>query len=174
MNGLEKCQKKKSRWLFEIIHIIRFEMRMDSRINLKIFLGYDINYLSIWPFMHHTCFPTGKVSKVVFFLFQFQLFSPCIVLKEEKCHFWDPSSRKTIPWYDLGSSLGVWCVITLPQMPNWVSRRKNTRNMIDKGIPAFRDYTIRDPRYFVIWFQATFREFPAISGLWRKKNQKNK
>ena len=41
-----------SRWLFEIIHIIRFEMRMDSRINLKIFLGYDINYLSIWPFMH--------------------------------------------------------------------------------------------------------------------------
>ena len=34
-----------SQWLFEIIHISRFEMRMDSRINLKIFLGYDINYL---------------------------------------------------------------------------------------------------------------------------------
>ena len=47
MNGLQKYKKKISRWLFEIIHIIRFEMRMDSWINLKIFLGYDINYLSI-------------------------------------------------------------------------------------------------------------------------------
>ena len=27
--------------------IIRFEMHMDSRINLKILLGYDIYYLSI-------------------------------------------------------------------------------------------------------------------------------
>ena len=50
--------KKKilSRWLFEIIHIIRFEMRMDIWINSKIFLGYDINYLSIWPFMCHPVF----------------------------------------------------------------------------------------------------------------------
>ena len=30
--------------------------------------------------MCHPCFPTGKVSKVAFFIFQFQLFSPCIVL----------------------------------------------------------------------------------------------
>jgi hypothetical protein len=30
MNGLQKKNlKKKSRWLFEIIHIIRFEMHMD-------------------------------------------------------------------------------------------------------------------------------------------------
>jgi hypothetical protein len=30
MNGLQKKnKKKKSRWLFEIIHIIRFEMHMD-------------------------------------------------------------------------------------------------------------------------------------------------
>ena len=42
-------------------------------------LGFDIIYLSIWP-MRHLCFPTGKLSKVVFFPFQFQLFSPCIVL----------------------------------------------------------------------------------------------
>ena len=37
---IAKNIKKSSRWLFEIIHIIRFEMRMDSRINLKIILGY--------------------------------------------------------------------------------------------------------------------------------------
>ena len=43
-------------------------------------LGYDINHQSIWPFMHHPCFPTRKVSKVAFFIFQFQLFSPCILL----------------------------------------------------------------------------------------------
>ena len=71
MNGLQKyIKKKKSRWLFEIIHIIRFEMRMDRRINLKIFLGYDINYLSIWPFMHHPWFPTRKASKLIFVCFQ--------------------------------------------------------------------------------------------------------
>ena len=27
------------------------------------------------------------------------------------------------------------------------------------GIPAFRDFTIRDPRYFVILFQASFHDF---------------
>ena len=68
MNGLQKyIKKKKSRWLFEIIHIICFEMRMD---NLKIFLGYDINYLSIWPFMRHPWFSTRKASKLTFICFQ--------------------------------------------------------------------------------------------------------
>ena len=57
-------------WLFEIIHIIRFEMRMASRINLKIFLGFDINYLSIWPLMRHPWFPTRKASKPTFTCFQ--------------------------------------------------------------------------------------------------------
>ena len=32
-----------------------------------------------------------------------------------------------------------------------------------QGVPAFRDFTIRDPRYFVIHFQAQFREFLSIS-----------
>ena len=68
---IAKISKKKiSRWLFEIIHIIRFEMHMDRRINLKIFLGYDINYLSIWPFMRHPWFPTRKASKLTFVCFQ--------------------------------------------------------------------------------------------------------
>ena len=28
-----------------------------------------------------------------------------------------------------------------------------------QGIPAFRDFTIRDPRYFVILFLASFHDF---------------
>ena len=60
-----------SRWLFEIIHIIRFEIWDLRSRDLKIFLGYDINYLSIWPFMCHPWFPTRKASK----LFNIYLFS---------------------------------------------------------------------------------------------------
>ena len=41
-----------------------------SWINLKIFLGYDINYLSIWPSMHHPWFAIKKASKLTFFCFQ--------------------------------------------------------------------------------------------------------
>ena len=48
-------------------------------INLKILLGYNINYLSIWPFMRHPWFPTRKASKLTFVFFQLQLFSPCLV-----------------------------------------------------------------------------------------------
>ena len=50
-----------------------------GQINLKILLGYSINYLSIWPFMHYPWFPTRKASKTTIFSFQLQLFSPCIV-----------------------------------------------------------------------------------------------
>ena len=71
MNGLQKYIKKKiSRWLFEIIQIIRFEIWDLRSRDLKIFLGYDINYLSIWPFMGHPWFPTRKASKLRFTCFQ--------------------------------------------------------------------------------------------------------
>ena len=33
-------------------------------------------------------------------------------------------------------------------------------NFVVQEVPAFRDFRIRDPRYFVIWFQALFRENP--------------
>ena len=59
-----------SRWLFEIIHIIRFEIWDLRSRDLKIFLGYDMNYLSIWPFMRHPWFPTRKASKLIFVCFQ--------------------------------------------------------------------------------------------------------
>ena len=36
-----------------------------------------------------------------------------------------------------------------------------------QGIPAFRDFTIRDPRYFVILFEAKFHDF-------EEKNPKKK
>ena len=44
-----------------------------GRINLKILLGYNINYLSIWPIMRHPWFPTRKASKLTFICFQLQL-----------------------------------------------------------------------------------------------------
>ena len=59
MSGLQKNAKKYfSRWLFlkSILSVLR--CTWTGRINLKIFLGYDINYLSIWPFMCHPWFPT--------------------------------------------------------------------------------------------------------------------
>ena len=52
-------------------------MRIDRRINLKIFLGYDFNYLSIWPFMGHPWFPTRKASKLTFACFQLAGWWPC-------------------------------------------------------------------------------------------------
>ena len=73
--------KKKSRWLFEIIHIIRFEIWDLRSRDLKIFLGYDINYLSIWPFMCQPWFPTRKASKLAFVCFQHQVLNTMQVLK---------------------------------------------------------------------------------------------
>ena len=66
-----------SRWLFEIIHIIRFEIWDLRSTDLIIFLGYDINYLSIWPFMGHPWFPTRKASKLTFTCFQLAGWWPC-------------------------------------------------------------------------------------------------
>ena len=72
---IAKISKKNffSRWLFEIIHIIHFEIWDLRSIDLKIFLGYDINYLSIWPFMCHPWFPTRKASKLTFICFEHQV-----------------------------------------------------------------------------------------------------
>ena len=70
----KKMQKKKfSRWPFFKIHFICFEMHMDGPDNLKKNLGHHINYLSIWPFMCHPWFPTGKASKLTFICFQHQV-----------------------------------------------------------------------------------------------------
>ena len=80
-----------SRWLFFLIHFIRFEMHMDGRINLKILLGYHINFLSIWPFMHHPWFPTRKSSKLTFVCFQLQLLNTLQGLKS-KSFIWYPKS----------------------------------------------------------------------------------
>ena len=77
----KKCRKKKFRGGFffkSILSVLR--CTWTGRINLKIFLRYNINYLSIWPFMHPTWFPTRKASKLTFICFQLQFFSPCNVL----------------------------------------------------------------------------------------------
>ena len=76
--SIAKISKKKiSWWFFEIIHIIRFEIWDLRSRDLKIFLGYDINYLSIWPFMGHPWFPTRKASKLTFACFQLAGWWPC-------------------------------------------------------------------------------------------------
>ena len=48
-------------------HFLFWDLR--SR-DLKIFFGYDLNYLSIWPFMGLPWFPTRKASKLIFVCFQ--------------------------------------------------------------------------------------------------------
>ena len=68
MNGLQKYQKKfflHGGFLRYVIHIIHFEIW-----DLKKILGYDINYLSIWPFMGLPWFPTRKASKLPLIGFQ--------------------------------------------------------------------------------------------------------
>ena len=57
------------------IHFIRLRCAWIGGINLKIFSGYKINYLRIWPFTHHPWFSTRKASKLRFVCFQLQLFS---------------------------------------------------------------------------------------------------
>ena len=62
-----------SRWLFFKSTLSVLRCTWTGWINLKIFLGYDINYLSIWPFMCHPWFPTRKASKLTFVFFQHQV-----------------------------------------------------------------------------------------------------
>ena len=59
-------------WTLEIFpQVCPFWNRMDRRNESEFFGGeYNIYFLSTWPFMHHPCFPTEKVSKVAFFLSQ--------------------------------------------------------------------------------------------------------
>ena len=71
MSGLQKNAKKKFLWCFffkSTLSVLR--CTWTGRINLKIFLGHHIKYLSIWPFMCHPWFPTKKASKLTFACFQ--------------------------------------------------------------------------------------------------------
>ena len=72
MNGLQKYQKKNffTVAFWDNPHYPFWDLR--SR-DLKKILGYDINYLSIWPFMCHPWFPTRKASKLTFICFQHQV-----------------------------------------------------------------------------------------------------
>ena len=54
----------------EIFIFIRLESHGQAWINLKFFLGCNINFLSIWPLMCHPWFPTRKASKLTFVCFQ--------------------------------------------------------------------------------------------------------
>ena len=75
-------------------HCWYIEPRNREKIwDLKIFLGYDINYLSIWPFMGHPWFPTRKASKLTFACFQLAGWWPCDCFQlAGRCH--SPASWK--------------------------------------------------------------------------------
>ena len=59
-------------WTSKIFPLIYFGIAWTGRTNPIFALVYSIKFLSIWPFVHHPCFSTEKVSKVAFFLFQQQ------------------------------------------------------------------------------------------------------
>ena len=76
MGELQKFAKKYFSCFFffkSTLSILR--CTWTGRVNLKIFLGYNINYLSIWPFMRHPWFSTRKASKLTFVFFQLQFFN---------------------------------------------------------------------------------------------------
>ena len=50
-------------------HLSVLESQGQARINLKFFLGYNITFLSIWPFMRHPCFPPKRSQKCHFLSF---------------------------------------------------------------------------------------------------------
>ena len=91
---IAKISKKKiSRWVFEIIHIIHFEIWDLRSRYLKIFLGYGINYLSIWTLMRHPWFPTkGLKTNICLFSASWKQSHG---LKTDKCWFWGLSKGKS-------------------------------------------------------------------------------
>ena len=116
-------KKKNSRWLFEIIHIIRFEIWDLRSRDLKIFLGYDINSLSIWPFMGHPWFPTRKALKLRFTCFQLAWWWPCDCFHLAGwCH--SPAS-----WKQTNISFGV-----LENKTCYKTGRVRTRNFTVLGV----------------------------------------
>ena len=50
-------------------HLSVLESHGQARINLKFFLGYKINFLSIWPLMRPPCFPPKRSQKWHFLSF---------------------------------------------------------------------------------------------------------
>ena len=70
----KKCKKKNFHGgLFFKSTLSILRCTWTGRTNLKILLGYNINYLNIWPFMRHPWFPTRKASKLKFICLQLQL-----------------------------------------------------------------------------------------------------
>ena len=120
MSGLQKNAKKNfcGGFFFKsTLSILR--CTWTGRINLKIFLGYHINYLSIWPFMCHPWFPARKASKLTFVCFLLQLFSTMQGLKN-----WNwKQINVTVHTVTVRLVLYIAASITCqPQKCNWKSK----------------------------------------------------
>ena len=96
-----KCKKKQFVVAFHLKStLLVLRCTWTGRINLKTLLGYDIKYLSIWPFVCHPWFSNRKASKNNICLFSacretnVCLLSSTSKLKD-KYWFWGLSSGKS-------------------------------------------------------------------------------
>ena len=94
----KKC-KKKSRCFFFKSALSVLRCSWTGRINLKIFFGYDVNYLSIQPFMRHPWFPTRKASKATFVSFQLAGKPTFDYFQLAGCCHWDLLTFRTTVQY---------------------------------------------------------------------------
>ena len=114
---LDECIEKICNFFFTAAFFLKSTLSVlrctwTGQINLKIFLGYNINYLSIWPFMRHPWFPTRKASKLTFLSFQLQLFGPCIVFniwswKQTNARIMWIMSKRACDFFDIKTLLNA-------------------------------------------------------------------
>ena len=64
-----------------------------------------------------------------------------------------------------------WSQLLWQKSPNSLTLYYSLNHI--QEIPAFRDFTIRDPRYFVILFQASISWIPPHFMILKKKKKKN-
>ena len=154
--------KKKffSPWLFEIIHIIRFEIWDLRSRDLQIFLGYDIIYLSIWPFMRHPWFPTRKASKLIFVCFQLagEWHHPAIWKQSHGHH---PASLKQVNLSfeaflvgNQGWPIKGQMLRNLISYPKNIFRSLDLRSQISKRIMWIISKSHREKIFFLIFLQS--------------------
>ena len=84
MRGLQRYAKKNFTVAFLKSALSILRCTWTGGMNLKILLGYNIKYLSIWPFMRHPWFPTRKASKLTFVCFQLPIIFPLDLDKSDK------------------------------------------------------------------------------------------
>ena len=98
----KKMQKKKKSLFFFKSSLSILRCTWTGRINLKIFLRYHINYLSIWLFMSHPWFPSRVKSQYKNFdKSWWTYFVPCFILKKGTKYVRQDLSKVFVFWLDI-------------------------------------------------------------------------